>query len=191
MPAKDAPPRTDPALLSTEELGYYRDVWGFDPLENCLEIGNGWHRYELCNPLAQDSLLYGNGVTICARVDWINYFTLQLGNRPELTSEEKVSEVWDGLHGKTPVRTELHNRIVFRQGDREATVECTHTLVNAGPAARGLTFAEDVYIQRGQLSKADQAWMQRGGGPVALPPWEHFAALKSFVAAIAEMGIFS
>ncbi len=81
---------------------------------------------------------------------------------------------------------EVRNRIVFKSGTKEAIVECIHTIVYAGPADNALTFAMD-----GCLREKQRAWMQRAGGPVTLPPWEHFAALKSYVGAIADMGIFT
>lgn len=83
----------------------------------------------------------------------------------------------------------IHNRIVFRRGGNESAVECTHTLVYAGPTAAALTFAEDTYTVDENLSATDRAFLARSSGPVPLPPWEHFAALKSYVAAVAEIGI--
>ncbi len=85
----------------------------------------------------------------------------------------------------------IHNRIVFRRGDLKAAVECTHTVVYAGPAGEALNFAADAYTARDRLDPAARELVDRAGGPVTLPPWEHFAALKSYIVAIAEMGILA
>ncbi len=161
MPASKPPHKnilTSPAQLSEAERAYYRETWGFDPVEDCLSSIHSERRYEASFPLAQDPPLQTAGLTIAARVEW---------------------------KGR-----DIHNRIVIRRGPyEEAAVECTHTIVLTGRAEQAWTLAEDVYTAPDRLSEADMATLARGGGPVALPPWEHFAALKSYVAAVAEAGI--
>ncbi len=84
---------------------------------------------------------------------------------------------------------EIHNRIVFWRVNQEALVECTHTVAYAGPAQDALTLGDDSLVRDGFLARDVQAMVKRAGGPVTLPPWEHFAALKSYVAAVAEAGV--
>ncbi len=83
------------------------------------------------------------------------------------------------------------NRILFRS--KEGNVEgiyCTHTVLYAGPADDALRFADDSILQRVPVP-AELDFLAQTGGPVQLPPWGHFAALKSYVAGIAEMGILT
>ncbi len=72
----------------------------------------------------------------------------------------------------------VHNHIVFRYEGKEAIVECTHTVVFTGPAKMALGLAEDAHIGRRETSQV-----------VTLPSWGHFAALKSYVAGISEVGL--
>ncbi len=107
----------DPVSLPESNREYYRSTWGFDPVADCRILSNKSLRYEECFTLSQDLPLLSIGITIGARVDWE-------GNN-------------------------IHNRIVFRRVDdngrrRKASVECTHTVVYAGPASDALTFADNV-----------------------------------------------
>ncbi len=83
----------------------------------------------------------------------------------------------------------IHNRIVFRKGAKEAAVDCTHTIVYAGPASGVMTFASDADLTQNDLPELVK--LARTGRLVLLPPWEHFAALKSYVAAIAQEGLLT
>ncbi len=80
------------------------------------------------------------------------------------------------------------NKIRFDRGNRSRAIECTHTIVHVAPAANAFTFADDLALKRA-LSDADKQLLEETGGPVQLPPWEHFAALKSFVGGISALGL--
>ncbi len=83
------------------------------------------------------------------------------------------------------------NRILFRNKDgRETGVYCTHTVLYAGPADDALRFADDSILQHAPV-QSELDFLAKTGGPVQLPPWGHFAALKSYVAGIAELGILA
>ncbi len=166
MPQSTRPyPReiNDPVTLPESTRDYYRSTWGFDPVVDCRIVGSGRFQYEECFPLSQDLPLQSVGVTICARVDW---------------------------EGE-----EIHNRIVFRRPDdneqmKEASVECTHTVVYAGPASDALDFADDL-DQYTNMTRANRARLIRTRRLVILPPWEHFASLKSYIAAVGDMGVIT
>jgi len=64
---------------------------------------------------------------------------------------------------------------VFRAGDKEACVECVHVAVYAGPLE---SLPPDAELARSSESH-----------PIKLAPEEHFFALNSYVAGIAEAGL--
>ena len=66
-------------------------------------------------------------------------------------------------------------RIVFRAGKAEASVECVHVAVYAGPLE---SLPPDAELARSSEQH-----------PVTLAPEEHFFALNSYVAGIAEVGL--
>ncbi|OLS13295.1 MAG: hypothetical protein RBG13Loki_3078 [Promethearchaeota archaeon CR_4] len=66
-------------------------------------------------------------------------------------------------------------RIVFRAGDKESSVECVHVALYSGSLE---SLPSDV----------DLVWSSEGF-PLVLDPEEHFFALNSYVAGIAEVGI--
>jgi hypothetical protein len=72
------------------------------------------------------------------------------------------------------------NRILFERGDKHASVECIHTILYSAPAEEVLSLPKD-------------RLQEMLGVPyrtlVTLPPWEHFAALKSFSTGLAEVGV--
>ncbi len=81
-----------------------------------------------------------------------------------------------------------HNRIIFRRGNNEAGVYCTHTVVYKGTFEEAITLLDEM---SGKDEKLDQPHTQRldTQGRVNLPPEEHFVALSSYAQSIAEMGI--
>ncbi|MHA1734320.1 MAG: hypothetical protein ACTSU5_20465 [Promethearchaeota archaeon] len=81
----------------------------------------------------------------------------------------------------------VKNTIVFRRGGSEASVECTHTLVYAGPLDEALTFAADEGLE--SLPGSGEAKLMEVHPPVQLPPEEHFVALRSYIAALSEVGL--
>ncbi len=77
----------------------------------------------------------------------------------------------------------IRNRIVFKRGDDETTVDCVHTAVCVFKNANALP-------QEGEEeSTILEQVKSTEGRQVCLPLAEHFASLKSYVAGIAELGI--
>ncbi len=74
----------------------------------------------------------------------------------------------------------ISNSIIFRCQVQEARVECTHAVIYQGQREEVLDRAND------PLSIPDAESML---SPAQLSPEEHFVALKSYVAGIAEIGI--
>ncbi|GAB4327818.1 MAG: hypothetical protein Kow0069_34820 [Promethearchaeota archaeon] len=74
------------------------------------------------------------------------------------------------------------NRIVFRRGTREASVTCVHTAVAHLSVEQVLSSTQEEIVE---LARSTEH------APVELPPEEHFASLKSYVAAISEQGLIN
>ncbi len=77
---------------------------------------------------------------------------------------------------------EPHNRILFVREGRSKGVECIHTIIHAAPL-----------VDLAEFTKADYSEMVQTvpGQPANIPPWEHFAALKSFAGGLAAAGILT
>ncbi len=73
----------------------------------------------------------------------------------------------------------LHNQIVFRANNKEGKVDCVHLAVGTIPAEQAQRMAD------GEISPNLSQGLTHQF-PVELSPATHFAALKSFTAAIAE-----
>ncbi len=73
-----------------------------------------------------------------------------------------------------------HNRILFKRGDKSAAVECLHTAVYSAPVREVFNLPKD---------KLEELAFTTEGRPAHLPPWGHFAALKSFVGGLAANGL--
>lgn len=86
-------------------------------------------------------------------------------------------------------RGDILNHIVFIKGKREARINCTHTVIYSGTVDDALTLAQDGILNKFR-TLGEQALFNRAG-TAKLPPEEHFVALRSYVAAIAEAGIES
>lgn len=84
--------------------------------------------------------------------------------------------------------SQSHNRIIFRCGNNEAGVYCTHTVVYMGSFEEAMTLVEEM---SGEGEQEKPVVRQRIGPQViaVLPPEEHFVALSSYAQSIAEMGI--
>jgi hypothetical protein len=151
--------------LTDEDRVYYREVHGFDPFADAIPIEDGSksYKYEAAFDLDKDLFLREAGVTIIARLE-VGYAS-------------------------------MHNRIVFKCQEKEATVDCVHTAVcqisprdllnksrwdTESETAEGVSEIEEDLLESAKSTEHN---------PVNLPPEEHFASLKSYVAGIAEMGI--
>ncbi|HMF32826.1 MAG TPA: hypothetical protein VKK79_15485 [Candidatus Lokiarchaeia archaeon] len=149
---------------------YYMCVHGFDPITDRLVIhGRGnfsarlSYRYEVGFPLASDPALLKAGVTIWAQVDFS-------ANSPYV----------------------VKNRIIFRRGIHEASVDCVHTAIWSG-SLEDFGNADTINpIELAESTESARYGDERVSNiprPIYIAPWEHFAALKSFVAGLAELGI--
>lgn len=91
-----------------EDRDYYRQYFGFDPVADSVDLGNGRFRLEATFPLEWDPVLRARGVTITARVDW---------------------------QGRGATQLDLRNRIVFGlPSGEESSVDCVHAVVATLPA---------------------------------------------------------
>lgn len=142
--------------LNEKDRQYYTQVWGFDPVMECVPLTGGESQYRAEFPLPNDPGLANAGVTIAAEVTF--------------SAEPRVI-----------------NHIVFRRGNREGKVTCTHTIIYSGTVEDALTLATDGILGQAPTRTEEDLFTQ--AGTVALPPEEHFVALKSYVAAISEVGV--
>ena len=100
---------------------------------------------------------------------WVQFFPLQ--GDPSL----HAAGVEIGAKVHVPPDKNPSLRIVFRAGDKEDEVTCVHVAVYAGSLESLPPDAELAHSTEGH--------------PIHLPPEEHFFALKSYVAGIAEVGL--
>lgn len=102
--------------------------------------------------------------------------SIPLENDPELWSAGVT------MHARVEVDAngKSHNRIVFMRGEKSVTVACVHTAVHIATPREILELSEE---------KLNELAVSAGGRQVILPPWEHCAALKSFAAGIAAVGL--
>jgi len=175
-PRAKKPPRQnisyDPESLGSSDRAYYREAWGFDPEVDranfpTSEVGAGkiLYRYEEWFPLPEDLPLAAAGVNVAARVDVVEDPDAEIRARHGPPESDFISENYEPLFSRARVVFRARADSAAGRGEKfeqgkEAAVECLHVVV----ARRHRKLAR-------------------------LPPWEHFAALKSWVAAVAEFGI--
>ncbi len=75
-----------------------------------------------------------------------------------------------------------HNRIGFERGDKRSLVECIHTAIYDATLEELAEFSPEDY---------EELVGSTEGRPEVLPPWEHFASLKSFAAGLVDQGILA
>ncbi len=92
---------------------------------------------------------------------------VEIGARVDVVCPEKKAN-------KPNTGERIYNRIVFRRKGAEAAVHCAHTVLYS--------------ISTGKIHEEMNKQL-RGSVLTFLPAWGHFAALKSYVAAMAEEGI--
>ncbi len=160
MPVKQGQVRGSKIRISPVERQYYRDVYGFDPVTDQIQSNR--------------------------REKWYCYETWF-----PLTQDIELHSAGVRVGARVDVDSDGHlqNRIVFQKDKIEARVECTHTIVLAGPAQDAISYVLDKATTNARLTKEERNMIERAGSLVDLPPWGHFAALKSYVAGIVEIGI--
>lgn len=181
------------------DVAYYRSNYGFDPVRDRYPAthewgeGCGWFRYEQDFPMTNDPGLHEAGVTIGARV------SVEVPETACMIGEYRWDKSYDiapfcqqappgdGSDGETNARPanitsefQPHNRIVFKHGARETTINCVHTAVHAAPAGTLAGINDRVLSEI--LTTTE-------GRPTDLAPEDHFVALCSYVGGIAELGL--
>ncbi|GAB4329631.1 MAG: hypothetical protein Kow0069_37180 [Promethearchaeota archaeon] len=143
-------------LTRKVDRDYYQRVHGF----NCIPervahgvTGEVRLRYEEGFPLKADPTLDKAGVKIFARVDF------------------------------TPDGFSSQNRIVFKQGGLESSVQCVHTALCVARPKDAFELVLDDGTRVVEMARSTEGW------PVVLPPEEHFVSLRSYVAGVAELGL--
>ncbi len=160
-PPSSAPPTPNSVFkkFSPEERDYYITVHGFDPVAGRI-------------PLPGDK---GFKYEI--------YYCLM--NDPALFQ----AGVTIGARVEVTPGNPSHNRIVFKSGSREAIVNCVHTAICDLPAGEAANFPDALMDGKGPGGMPLERVISGQPHPLLLPPEEHFASLKSYVAGIAEMGL--
>ncbi len=146
-------------IFSPEERDYYLTVHGFDPVAGRIPLP-GDHGFKY----EISYPLVNDPALLQAGVT--------IGARVEVSS------------GNPP-----HNRIVFKNGSREAIVNCVHTAICDLPAGEAIKFPDALLDSLGKAGTPLEQVLSAEKRPLVLPPEEHFASLKSYVAGIAEMGL--
>ncbi len=118
-------------------------------------------RYDAVFPLINDEILNAAGIAIGARCDVFQ----------------------DGT---------THNRIFFKRGESEISTRCVHTVLIApvdGTDQCSLILGRDRLLESGNILTEERSIIRMNLPASKLMPQEHFFALKSFVAGIAEVGL--
>ncbi len=123
------PPAKSPELLYGGR-NYYKDVFGFDPVQARIKTRGGAFKYEQFFPLKADIELDREGITIGARVE----FKQVEFNKPE-----------------RPIR----NRIVFRKGKMETQVACVHTALFTLDATEALIASDEQLVDLARCSERE------------------------------------
>ncbi len=149
--------------LDPQIRNFYKENWGFDPITDRLK---------------PTSTTVDYGFQRRGSIQFYYEAEIPLEADPELTAA--------GVSMRARVEVlgpgEPHNRLLFIRGGRSKGVECIHTIIHAAPL-------DDL----AQLTKADYSEMVQTtpSQPANIPPWEHFAALKSFAGGLAAAGILT
>ncbi len=148
--------------LSEAERAYYRATWGFDPVADKIKP-----------PPPGSSTLKVYSFTLRYSYEAL----IPLENDPEL------QEIDITVHARVDVDDQgnSHNSIEFRRNGRTFPVFCVHAVFYSAPIQEVLSLSEEDLVTKVTTTE---------GQPALLPPWEHFAALKSYVAGIASVGFF-
>ncbi len=149
-----------PLKMEPSERAYYRGAWGFDPETHRLHLQGEDYRYDAWVPLDNDPEFGSLGIEMGARVDVVHH--------------RGITEI---------PGTRIHTRIVFRRRDVEAAARCAHIVLEKAQAGN-IMLGTNEWEEKSRETSTGNTTRQ-----AMLPPWEHFAALKSYVAAIAEAGI--
>ncbi|GAB4323688.1 MAG: hypothetical protein Kow0069_28880 [Promethearchaeota archaeon] len=167
-------------LLEDQTREYYLSAWGFDPEVELvpLDPSRGKYRYETTFRLLADPALDSRGLRLLARVDF--------------EARERENRRWSfrrrGERGSNRCFSSVRNALVVSDGERQSAVECVHTAVYRAPAER-LARARPGDSLAGGLAGGIDESAPAEGTHVRLSPEDHWAALRSFCAALVEVGV--
>ncbi len=149
-------------LHAPEERQYYRDVWGFDPAADRIYKWSGEDEIREENELYRYEMWY------------------PLQNDPALHAVGvEMGALVQVIQQKYNKKITPQVRIVFKRGDKRERVDCVHIVVTSGNEKDISEITQkNIGLPPAVLSS-----------PAHLSIPEHFVALKSYVAGIAEMGI--
>ncbi len=82
-----------------------------------------------------------------------------------------------------------HNRIILKREVKEAIVNCIHTAICEVPVGEAVKLPETLLNANDATNPTFERVTSTEKLLLVLPPEEHFASLKSYVAGIAEMGL--
>ena len=197
-------------MRDAERQEYYQEYFGFDVVTDRIPLDDvrGAYRYRSpAYPLEHDPALTAAGVTIQACTTVTPGGTRNRIIFRKITGEGRVT--CGDVHAPTDLPCREHDIIymhilpdgrgtarggvlrlecrlckLFSQTPehRVASVDCVHTAVGEMPAGEALALSD-------HPAKAVEYARSTESRPVKLSPEDHFAALKSYVAGIAEMGV--
>ncbi len=106
-----------------------------------------------------------------------------------LTADPQLFNANVSLMARVQIRSgSTHNEIIFERENKQVAIGCLHTIVFSASAQEALAFADD--LERDARSgKLDESLVPIPKGLALLSPLEHYVALQSYVAAIAEVGL--
>ncbi len=171
----------DPKQLPEAQRQYYRDTWGFDPVSDRKPLRFGKNfllsivgKIEEESPEEEEETPENK-----EGKEGEDYYYESVFN---LDSDPGLQFIGISIAARVEVYSDgtLHNYLVFRQGRRLTRVNCVHTVVYAlNPT---VISSQTPLVPEGNLRST-------ASHPAIIPPWEHFAALKSYVAGIADIGL--
>ncbi len=107
----------------------------------------------------------------------------------DLTQDRPLKEAGVYIGARVEVKERIYNRIFFRRGNKESTVDCVHTAICTIGAQDALSLVDSIEEDANNVKSLLERAISTEMRPVFLPPEEHFVSLKSYVAGIAEMGL--
>lgn len=164
--APDTPPAPAPQVdhtifkvFSPEDRDYYLTIYGFDPVAGRIPLPG------------EQGFKYET--------------TFPLLNDPSLHQ----AGVTIGASVEVTPNNPPRNRIIFMREEKQALVNCVHTAICELPAGEAMKFPDTILEVKNKSNLPLEQVMSIEKRPLILPPEEHFASLKSYVAGIAEMGL--
>ncbi len=204
---KKLPRVIGPESLSPRELRYYQETWGFNPLGDKIngptlplgwrpQLMPGFYEHNDISPDEYPELLSKPVREVIPPPDpdespeyyvWPLVYHYEAGIPLENDPELQAAGVTVQVRVDVDVRGEIKNRVIFTRGDQSAEFRCVHTIVYAAPAHEVFDLSDKRFFDLSDERIEALARAPRGNRAI-LPPWEHFIALKSYVAGIAAAG---